>query len=187
MNFKSLLTVSLATATASVAVPTFSQSATSSEDKVSFSCQEIFDPDSKQIVSATVAWVSQRSENVPVIYWKSELFSRAAWTPQARCEEVTPKFQTFYDSDRLNYLTHGKVGAYPVICATLTNNEETCNQDNFLFSLKNDVDGQTALQKLINIEFRHNGILIDPPIQTVYVDFNKFLLNAPAVEKNASN
>lgn len=181
MNIKLISVISLATATLAIAVPTFSQSVSSEEDKVSFSCQEIFDPASEQLVPATVAWVPQRGETVPVIYWKSEFFSAAGWVAQARCEEVTPKFQAFYDRGQLNYLTHGKVGPYPVICATVTDNEETCNQDNQLFTLKRGADGKETLRELMNIVESENAPLYHSPIPVIYVDFNSFLLNAPAV------
>ena len=32
-----------------------------------------------------------------IIRWKSEYFSKSNWTPKARCEEVSPKFQETAD------------------------------------------------------------------------------------------
>ena len=190
MNFKSLLTVFLATATLAISAPIFSQTANpSAGGSVSFSCQNIFEPGSETKIPATVAWVPQRSQNVPIVYWKSEFFSAADWNPQARCEEVTPKFQANYDSDRLNYLTNGMNGPYPVICAAITDNGEICNGDNQLFQLKRKAEGNLAIAKLMNI---FEGGVAEPLYQNsgsqAYVSFNEFLLKAPAIEEqNASN
>ena len=190
MNVKSLSTVALATATLALAAPTFIQSANSSAgDRVSFSCQNIFEPASGVQIPATVAWVPQRSKNVPIVYWKSDYFKKSGWGGAERCQKVSPKFQTFYDSDRLNYLTHGKVGAYPIICAAVTDNGETCNGNNQLFTLKRGTEGDEAIKQLMNI---FEGSSAGPSYQNsgnqAYVSFDEFLLIAPALEEqNASN
>lgn len=183
MKLKSVLGIALATAIITAAIPSFSQSA--SEDRVSFFCKAMFDNAAGEQIPATVAWVPQRNQNVPIIYWKSDYFEAAGWDGQKRCGEVTPKFQTFLDNNRLNYLTHGKVGPYPVICAVGTQNGETCNADNQLFQLKQEADGDNALQSLMDILERKGGDA--PPLYEssgaqIYVPMNEFLLNAPAVE-----
>ena len=191
MNFKSLVTIALATATIAIALPTFSQSSSSvGGDRVTFSCQNVFDPASGTQIPATVAWRPQRQKNVIFLYWKSDFFSAAGWDPQARCEEVSPKFQAAYDSDRFNYLTNGKVGAYPVICAAVERIGETCNQDNFLFTLKKEADGSKAVDNLMGIfkgDTRKARYESSQEEGKIYVSIDKFLLEAPAIEENASN
>ena len=211
MNFKLFVTLGVVTTTVSIlAIPTSNQStwaqtylnltnqnssqsivAQSQESNgVRFSCKETFDPISGTNIPATVAWVPQRQKNVSVIYWKSDDFSQGGWTPQARCEEVSPKFQTFYNDGRLNYLTHGKIGVYPVICAVVED-DETCNGDNQLFTVNPDADAESVLLKLKDITENatnsSGGIYLssgssEDSNEKVYVHIKNFLLNAPAAD-----
>lgn len=82
--------------------PGFSQSTT--PNRVTFFCKEVFDRASGGKIPATLAWIPQRSGNVRIIGWKSEYFSKRS---PVRCEEVTQKFQKAYDQGRFNYLTTG--------------------------------------------------------------------------------
>ncbi len=187
MNLKSVLGIALATATSLVAStsPTFSQS--TSADRVTFSCKELFDSASGENIPATVAWVPQRGKNVPIIYWKSDYFSKVGWDGQARCDDVSPKFQTFYDNGRLNYLINGKNGAYPVVCAAVEEQGESCNGDNQLFQLKRQQDGALALSQLMDLLenktsqplYQSSGV---GSSKQIAVSMEDFLMNAPAVE-----
>lgn len=45
---------------------------------------------------------------IQFIVWKSEFFSNSDWTPQRRCEEVSKRFQRFYDEGILRLLPMGQ-------------------------------------------------------------------------------
>ena len=211
MNFKLFITLGVATTTVSIlAILTSNQSTWAQTDLnlnnqynhqsivaqsresngVRFFCQETFEPISGTKIPATIAWVPQRQKNISVIYWQSDDFSQGGWTPQARCEEVSPKFQTFYKDGRLNYLTHGKIGVYSVVCAVVED-DETCNGDNQLFTVNPNADAESVLLKLKNVTenasnsggrlYLSSGSSEDSK-EKVYVHMKNFLLNAPAAE-----
>ncbi|MGK7892693.1 MAG: COP23 domain-containing protein, partial [Xenococcus sp. (in: cyanobacteria)] len=151
-------------------------------DRVSFYCGETLDQASGQKIPTTLAWVPQREANIPIIGWKNEYFG--AWNSQKRCEAVSPKFQTFYEDGRLNYLTNGESAGYPIICAVL-DKEEQCSGENQLFQVRPGTNPEEVITGL-------NGILggktsdSEPIYQSsgnrVYISVSGFLENAPAVE-----
>ena len=137
MNFRYLVSFVLAISSISlVAESTYSQpKSRDNEDRVTFFCGETIDAANGNKLPTTLAWIPQRGKNVPIVYWKSYPFRGAAWTNQRRCDNVSPKFQTFYEDDRLGYLTHGiNQKDDPVICAVVTDTGQ-CNSDNQLFQL----------------------------------------------------
>ena len=160
--------------------PSFSQGNASAKqpDKVTFLCMSIYDNASGERIPATVAWVPERKVHVRFIAWKSEYFPQ--WLPQKRCQVVSEKFQKFYEAGRLDYLTTGIIGGYPVVCAAKSNGD--CNANNQLFTLKLGSDPQTILKRLVNIVDGTSG---EPIFQSsggkTYVNVGNFLKNAPVV------
>ena len=149
-------------------------------DGVSFYCGEISDKDTGAPIPATVAYVPQRQATVPIIAWQSQYL--AAWNPQRRCEEVSPKFQTFYEDGRLNYLSNGESAGYPIICALL-DKQEHCNGENQLFQVR---PGSQPEDLVLGLK----GILVGKSSEPIYqssgehfyVSLSEFLENAPAIE-----
>ena len=185
MKLQSLSTfLALTTLTLTMSInPGFSQDNTSENqpNQVTFLCQEIFDPASGKKVPATIAWVPERQGHVRFIGWKSEYFAKGGWTPQKRCQEVSKKFQEFQESGRLENLTTGKNNGYSVVCA-VANNEQSCNGNNQLFTLKNNSDPGLVLEQLVNIaQGKSSEPLWQSSGNSKYLNVRKYLQNAPLV------
>ncbi len=58
-----------------------------------------------------------------IIRWKSEYFSKSNWTPEARCQEVSPKFDQAAMNNQLNYITNDTQNNLPVVCAAIDESE----------------------------------------------------------------
>ncbi len=65
-------------------------------------------------VPATIARTPQG--NVPIILGKYTVFN--ALTPQIRCEQVSEKFKTAYETNKLNFLTTDRMNCENVVFAT---------------------------------------------------------------------
>ena len=163
--------------------PGFSQDNSSSaipSSKARFFCIGMFDKASGEQVPMTVAWVPERQAHALFIAWKSEAFPK--WSPQKRCKVVSEKFQKFQEAGLLNYLTTGKVKGFPVICVA-KDNQETCNGNNQLFTLKNGSNTELVLKQLFNI---FESTVGDLPIYQgskgrMYLNVRNYLQNAPVV------
>ena len=132
--------------------PIFSQSTAAElpSDKVTFFCKSTLDETSNKQIPATFAWNPEKGVNVLFIGWKSEFFSKSGWTPIERCQKVTQKFQAFNEQGRLNFFTSGTVKGYPVICG-VSNQGETCNADNLLFTLKTGSQSDYVMKRLMDL------------------------------------
>lgn len=195
MNTKSWITILVATTTvvlfssfnqSSNAETTVAQSetsnseATSSPDRITFYCGEIPDQASGGNIPATVAYVPQRKENVEIIVWKSNYIPQ--WDAQTRCETVSPKFQTFYEDGRLEYLTTGENQGYDIICAAVEEGQP-CKAEDQLFQVKANNDPDAVLTGLTGII---EGTSSEPIYQSsgdqTYVSIEELLNAAPAIE-----
>jgi hypothetical protein len=174
-----LTTFTLAAAT----TPTFSQgnNSVNKSNQVTFFCDKTFDAASGEKIPATFAWVPERKGNVRVIVWKSQFFESSGWTPTKRCQTVSPKFQAFYESGQLNYLTTGKINGYVVICSPKA--KEDCNPNNQLFTIKYGSNPEIVLQQLIG-RFKQSSDQL-PFYQSSggkgYVNVKQLLKQAPLV------
>lgn len=179
MKLRSLCTalgVSALTLTAT-AVPTFSQDVGNISSDVTFSCKvSAVDRNGSQ-APATVAWIPQRKKFVYIINWKSEGFKQ--WTPQKRCEVVSGKFQKFQESGQLQYLATGVNNGSSVICA-VQSQEELCNNNNQLFTLRSSSDSAQVLDRMGNILV---GASSQPIVQSAndrkFLNMSSFLQQAP--------
>lgn len=136
-------------------------------------------------VPTTVAQTSRGK--VPVIRWSSDYFSGSGWTPQRRCQEVSKKFQQYYQSGALNYLTTGIMNAQPVICVA---KRQGGGCSGLLFTLKRErnVTPAQKLQQLLAVRVRASGPLNESSPR-VYIDMKEFLKTAPvesAISGNSS-
>ena len=158
---------------------------TEKRDGVSFYCGEIPDKETGEKIPATLAYVPQRRANIPIIAWKSKHL--AAWNPQRRCEVVSPKFQTFYEDGRLNYLSNGENAGYPIICAVL-DKQEQCSGENQLFQVRpgsNPEDVVLGLKEIL--EGKADGeIIYQSSDKQVYISVSELLEKAPAVDDETS-
>ena len=148
-------------------------------DQISFYCGEITDKKTGESIPATVAYVPQREANVAIIGWKKHW---VGWNPQDRCKEVSPKFQTFYDNGRLNYISHGENAGYDIICALLDKDEQ-CNGDNQLFQVRPSNEPENVVSDLMgNLKGDNFQPIYQNSKDRSYVEIEDILDNAPALK-----
>jgi hypothetical protein len=108
------------------------------------------------------------NRKIPVIRWVRNLGN---YTPKARCQAVSARFQSAYESGILNYLTTGISGNQAVICAA-SQYGGRCSQ--LLFTLKSPRDASSVLQNLVEIGYKARGPVLqsDDASDQVYIDMN---------------
>ncbi|AKG24565.1 hypothetical protein IJ00_10625 [Calothrix sp. 336/3] len=110
---------------------------------------------------ATIAQRGTRKTG-PIITWSSQAFG-PQYTPKVRCEAVSQRLTkaVAVSGGKLNSLrmTHGVVGASPVICYTRSQSE-TCNANNLLLTLNQSDRGKEAeiLKQLSTFSVAGSGI-----------------------------
>jgi Circadian oscillating protein COP23 len=112
-------------------------------------CGKAADASSRSTLPATVAKISGSTEEPVLIIWKSEAFG--SFTPQKRCETVSPKFQAALQQGR-NYLSAGidKKSGIGIVCAT-TSPDLACDRSNMLFTLKSYQAADTTIQEISDL------------------------------------
>lgn len=133
------------------------QSIAQSPTKVRFYCGQTFDPVSNAIVPTTVVASSAKREPVALIQWKSKLSGK--YTPQARCNTVSVKFQQAWEAKRLNYLTAGidKKSGLGIICG-MKDSSTPCDRVSMLFTLSNGADANETIDRMKDIKVGNNNI-----------------------------
>lgn len=122
---------------------------------------------------------------VPIIRWFSTYFTGSGYTPERRCQEVSVRFQTYYNNNTLNYVTTGVINNQPVVCVTSTSGGG-CQR--LLFTLKRGQDASRTLQQLFDVRAGASGPLYESSggsKTNTYIDMNNLLQTAP-VESSAS-
>ena len=147
-----------------------------------FICADSYDGESEQSLPTTFAWTPHGK--VAIIRWETEDFLNAGFSPQERCEAVSPRFQEAYDNNTLGLITNGQMNARPVIC---TSNESGGECVTLLMTLRPEDNSLRVLQSLkqiLNME-QVGPIKHSSGIPQVYyeVDIENFLETAP-VEQN---
>ena len=131
-------------------------------------------------VPTTVAETSRGS--VSVIRWASHYFTGSGWTPEARCQEVSQRFQTYHQAGSMNYLTTGRMNRQPVIC---TSDRQGGACQNLLFTLKHTSNPGRTLQELMEVRVQAAGPLNETTSQ-VYINLNDFLDTSPLLDEPSS-
>ncbi len=112
-----------------------------------------------------------------IIRWKSEYFSKSGWTPEARCNLVSPKFQQAADNGQLGHITNDNQNSLPVVCAA-SNKTEKCGL--MLFTLRPEDDPETVRKMLSDLG---KGVAMGPIPQSgnykVYIPMSEVLKNTP--------
>lgn len=150
-----------------------SQSAQASEQR--FSCAQTGG------VPATMA--KTRRGYVPVIKWSSEYFGASGWSPEARCQEVSKRFESYHRDGTLNFLTTGRMNRQSVVCVAQSQGGPCSG---LLFTLKPGSNPGQTLQKLLDVRHRATGPLNESAAR-VYIDMEKFLNNAPVEQESVEN
>ncbi len=146
-----------------------------SESRIKFVCNKAYDGESQEYLYSTIARNPERKR--PIINWKREDFSGNGFTPQKRCEEVSPRFQKAHDNGSLTYLTHGVMNQQPVIC-TATQVGGECNT--LLITLKHEDNAERTLEQLSNIFLGYASAALEQSSG----DINYSEDNRPYVEVN---
>lgn len=128
-----------------------------------------------------VTYAGTARGNVPIVRWQSHYFSGSGYTPQQRCQEVSGRFQTYYNNGTLNYITTGIMNSQPVVCTSSTNGGGCSG---LLFTLRPNDNASQVVQQLFNVRAGAAGP-INQSASRVYVDINDLLTNG-AVEGSTS-
>jgi hypothetical protein len=186
------ISVSIALTTLGTSMqPGFSQTekGANSTNQMTFFCHQLYDPASGEKAPMTVVWIPERQGHVRIIGWKYDGFGKN-WTPQKRCDEVSPKFQKFYESGQLNYLTvgrietktkNGNISVKQVICG-VQDTQSLCNAQNQLFTVKDTEKADDVLKSLVDILIYSNlNPIWQSSDQIVYLDVKNYFREAPIV------
>ncbi|OCR02931.1 hypothetical protein BCD67_03230 [Oscillatoriales cyanobacterium USR001] len=112
----------------------------------------------------------------PIIRWGTYDDSPPP-TAQTRCEEVSRRFQVFYDNGQLKYLTTGLMNQKAVICVT-DRVDGDCN--GLLFTLNSGSDPKRTLLKLLDRRALARGEVVNETgDKRIYVNVSDYLNNVP--------
>ncbi|MCU0517962.1 MAG: COP23 domain-containing protein [Oscillatoria sp. Prado101] len=113
-----------------------------------------------------------RGEEVPVILWNSPDIGDSGDPPQQRCQNVSEKFQIYYNTGTLNYITTARRDGQVVACAA-QGAGEPCSE--VLFPLKSDEKNpKSALQRILRIRVPADGPISETDLR-VYISLDKYL------------
>lgn len=100
-------------------------------------------------IPATLVAHPVRKEIV-FIRWTSSYFSNAGWTPEKRCEEVSPRFQSNKEAKTLDYIISGTLNGLPVLCGS-SSSGGGCSEKTLLFTLKKASDADPAIKEIATL------------------------------------
>lgn len=113
-------------------------------------------------------YVASGGQSMPLIHWVSDYFSGSGYDPLTRCEQVTERFNRFYQDGRLNFITTGFVNRQPVVCVSGYIGGPCTD---VLFTLKPGEDAAQAVQQLFDVRVGQDGPLYESGSR-VYFDLN---------------
>jgi Circadian oscillating protein COP23 len=116
-------------------------------------------------------YVRSGGQSLPLIHWVSHYFSGSGYDPLTRCEQVSERFNRFYQDGRLNFITTGFVNRQPVVCVS-GHIGGPCTD--VLFTLKPGEDASQAIQQLFDVRIGESGPLYESGSR-LYIDLNERL------------
>lgn len=93
----------------------------------------------------TTIYQNSQGTPEPWIQWVSDHFSGSGWSPNARCQEVSSRLETYRKNKKLKYVTLGTVNNQSVICVA-SQDQGPC--EGIIYTLKPGQDGLKALNNL---------------------------------------
>jgi hypothetical protein len=175
MNNKLFSIIALSSAIAASGIA-FKSEPVKAQKQVKFVCAPSFDQQTNQKLPTTFAWTSRGK--IAIVRWESTAFKN--FSPETRCQKVSPRFQEAYENGGINFLTNGQINQQPVICTAQESGGEC---DTLLMTLRpedNPVTVLTQLQEVLNGRqvgaVRHSS---NVPQLYYQVDFENFLRTAP--------
>lgn len=145
-----LIAAGLATTALTAALsPTIAQTEAGDATGLRIYCGQAADPSSNQNLPATLATTDGKEEPVVLMIWKSEAFKN--FSPQKRCETVSPKFHAAIQANRYN-ITSGQDPAtgQGLVCA-VAGKDDACDMSTMLFTLKSYKSADAVPEQLSNI------------------------------------
>jgi Circadian oscillating protein COP23 len=115
-------------------------------------------------------YVNTPTGNLPLIRWNSRYFADSGYTPSARCQDVSQRFNTFYSRGILNYITTGYVNNMPVVCVASAKGGP-CTE--VLFTLKPRENATQVIQQLFDVRVGASGPLYESESR-IYVDMRPY-------------
>ena len=82
------------------------------ETETKFICAASYDPEAQKRNPTTFAWTPRGK--IAVVRWSTEYFLK--YSPQQRCNQVSPRFHKAYHNNTLGLMTNGTMNNQPVIC-----------------------------------------------------------------------
>ena len=150
----------------------------SRSNQTQFICREAFDQVTNQRIPTTYAW-TERGKTA-IVRWTSTLGARGEWTPERRCNEVSPRFQRAYENGSFQYLTNGTMNGQRVIC---TAREERGSCQDLLLTLRPEDNAMAILRQFNDVLRGRAGATIRQSGQEdqvyIQVDIERFLRTAP--------
>ncbi|WP_448380585.1 COP23 domain-containing protein [Gloeomargarita sp.] len=108
---------------------------------------------------------------VPIIRWTSNVFSGSGYSAERRCQEVSKRFQTYYDDGSLSFITTGRMNGQNVVCVAMRHGGPCVG---LLFTLKPGANPTQVVNQLFNIRTRASGPLNETTARP-YIDFAELL------------
>ncbi len=124
-------------------------------------------------VPATVVQ-TKTGKQVPIIYWKSQTFSGAGWTPERRCQEVSARFQNYHSSGTLEYITTGRMNGLPVICVAKSDGGACAG---LLYTLKPGQNATATLKKLFDVRTKPGAAPLEETTARMYLSVDSIIRN----------
>ena len=141
--------LTIASLIAAFAIPSIAQSPPSAPSTINQGnqppiAQSGFRCDTSGDAPTTIYQSSQGSPE-PWIQWVSDHFTGSGWSPDARCQEVSSRLETYRRNKKLRYVTLGTVNNQSVICVA-SQDQGPC--EGIIYTLKPGQDGIQALNNL---------------------------------------
>lgn len=103
---------------------------------------------------ATVVRTISRG-NIPLIVWVDDSFPEP-WNPQSRCEEISARFQRFYENGTLSHLRSAITNGQPALCVAAYQGGE-CLPNGLLLTLRPYTNPSDVLDRLLNKRIMVDG------------------------------
>ena len=120
---------------------------------------------------ATVV-TTKSGKQVPIIFWKSTVFSSSGWTPERRCQEVSARFQGYHSSGTLEYITTGRMNGLPVICVAKTDGGACTG---LLYTLKPGQNATATLKKLFDVRTKPGAAPLEETTARMYLSMDSII------------
>jgi hypothetical protein len=119
----------------------------------------------------TVAKTGQ-GKTVMLIRWRST--SVDGYPPLKRCQEVSQRFQSFYEQGRLKFITSGRFNGSNVICVATSSNS-ACRANDILFTLRPGRSPNDVLKAMFSLNMKASGGLITESSKPLYINIDQCL------------